>query len=363
MKFAAVVLLGLSLGSEAFAQEKTRLRWLGDFRLRTQSEKADGFDARWDEMIRLRFGVDAWIDPSLSAKIVWATGKSARSVSQTLGDSKEPGFVRRFVGLDSAYGEWRPVEALRVDLGRTPQLQVRPGESQVLFSEDVAMEGVGLVYEADLGADFSFRGATGSSWIRENYDAFYSSNLTDNKINWMQLALARKTKTADWKIGAGFYNFVGLQGQAFGDVSAGGAAFGNSEDPPGFFARRFLVRQLFAELFLPWKAWDLGPFAEALENGESSLDGKASWLGLAARGEKLSVRIGWAEVQADAVPAVFTDADLCGGTTDCRGLKFSSWWEFDRNLRLGLHVAESTLRLRTDRARYNRTQLDLSAFF
>lgn len=360
----ALFILILSLATPpALAQEKTRLRWLGDLRLRTQSEKNGGDDARWDELIRLRFGADAAIDDELSATVLWATGKSARSVSQRMGDDKEPGFVRRSVGLDLGYGAWRPAPGLEFDLGRAPQRQIRPGESELLLDEDVALEGVAAVYRWELPSGFALRMAAGSAWIRENYDSYYSDNLTDNKLNWGQMVLSRGDDDGSWSVGTGFYNFVGFQGAAFTDITLGARTSGNSEGPLGFYANRFLVRQSFIEAQVPWRDWDVGVFAEALQNGEVTNDGHATWAGFSLRRGPVQLRLGHAEMQADSTPGIFTDDDFCGGMTDCRGLKFASSWEFARNVRVGLRAVEAIQWLRTTRFHYNRTQLDFAASF
>ena len=83
--------------------------WAGDLRLRTQSEKNGDNHIRWNEKLRLRFGVAVKINRELNAEIRIATARSARSTNQGLGDSAEPAGARHFIGLDLAYVNYHPV--------------------------------------------------------------------------------------------------------------------------------------------------------------------------------------------------------------------------------------------------------------
>lgn len=352
----------IAVASPLFAQTPS---WSGDLRLRGQNEQ-DGPDAqRTSQKLRLRVDFKVDVDPHLKTEIRLATGQANNSTNQTLGDSSDPGMARRFQGLDLAYAEWAPVSFLTFDLGRFPQLHQRPGGSQILLDGDIALEGLGVALTVPKGDDWKGFANAGSAWVRENYDGYYSENLTDCMINWMQMGVAFENSSFAIKIGAGFMNFTALQGMKFSEVVTGGSPRGNSVNlADGSYTENYVPRELFADSKIPLGAFDLRAFIEHVSNEESNQPHKAWWRGVGLSGKSWSAQVAYAEVDGDAVPAAFTDSDFAGQATDSRGWVISGQWKFAKGLALTLTQFEDRKQLRTVFAKnYERTHIDLTASF
>lgn len=362
-----LLFLLLGCGGLLFADDavvdKPALTWAGDMRLRAQAEKNGDNDTRWLERLRLRFGVAAQVDPELRAEIRLGTAYSNRSLNQNLGDNSDPGAPRRSFGLDLGYIAWKPVFFAQVYGGRIPQLQYRPGASQVILDENNSLEGAALVL--DYNFDESWRALlnAGSVIIRDNYDNYYSMAQSDNMINWTQVR--GEWKSGRWKFtaGGGFFNYTSLKGKNFSDLVRGGTANGNSEAAPGVIKNPYLVREYFLDFMLPVGNVDLNLFSQRLVNGEVAVGNSGWWTGIGCAQKAWDAQIAYVELQPDVVPALFTYADFANGTTDSRGYLISARWKFARNMSFKVIQFLQRTQASTLNKEYNRTNLDLSATF
>jgi len=344
-------------------QPMSGMKWKGDLRLRGQREVTWPDDERISSRMRLRFGIKGNVDPNLAVEIRLATAKTNSSTNQTLGESKEPGSARRFIGLDLAYADWKPLSFFKLVAGRISQVHYRPGASQILLDSDLALEGVAAAIDySDSGPIGVFENA-GSSWIRENYDSYYSQEKTDNMLNWGQLGLKWKTDSSTTVIGAGFFNYTALQGMKFSDVSTGGSARGNSEGPGETFKNVYIPRQYFIDTKIQQGPLTYGAFAEHVVNGETLDPNKAWWTGLSVSQERFSVQIAYAELQSDPVPAILTDSDFAGGITDCKGYVLGISYKLRKQLSLALTQYMNRKKTGLDDTQYARTHFDLTAEF
>lgn len=355
-----LALLGFTAAGE---EEKNPWTWTGDLRLRTQLERQSGQDSRWSEKIRARFGVHLTMSSKLRAEIRLASAKSSRSTNQTLGDNKDPGPRRRFIGLDLAYADWHPVPFAKIYLGRFPQVHFRPGDSQVVLDDDLTLEGAALVSEYEfIEQTFAFANF-GSSYIRENYDNYYSEELADNMLNWGQVGLKFKGDTLKVTLGAGFFNFVNVQGKSFSDLATGGEALGNTEDPAGVVAYPYLPRQYFMDLKHSFGETEVGIFGERVINNEVSARNSAWWTGLAVAHGKWDGQVSYGETQANAVPALFTNSDFGNGRTGVQGLLASARWKFAKNMAFRISHFDNRIHLASGNVSYIRDHFDLTMSF
>ncbi len=338
-------------------------KWNGDLRLRAQQEITWPEDSRLSEKLRLRFGVKVEVEANLKAEIRLATARTNNSANQTLGDSKDPGPARRFIGLDLAYASWKPAPFLTFSAGRIPQVHYRPGQSQILLSSNLALEGASIKAEHFYNDNLGFFANFGSTWIRENYDTYYSQKLTDNMLNWGQIGVKWKGANSVTAVGLGFFNYTALQGLKFSDVSAGGAARGNSEAPQGIYKNAYIPRQYFIETRIEEGSFNYGLFLEKIMNGETIDPNQALWTGLAASQGLWSVQVGYAEVQSDAVPGVFTDSDFADGTTNMKGYLISMSYKLRKNLNLSLAQYLNRKINGIENTQYSRTHLDMLVDF
>jgi hypothetical protein len=203
-------------------------------------EKKGDQQVRFMDRLRARFGVAVQIQEDLKVEMRVATAKGGRSSNQTLGDSSEPGSRRRYVGLDLAYAKYDPFSILNLYLGRFPQVQFAPGGSELILDDDLALEGAAFFSEYSFYPSLFIFADGGSTYIRENYDTYYSEDLSDNMINFGQLGLKWTEERRQVALGTGFFNFTSVQGKNFSDLATGGKSYGNSESPTGVVAYPYL---------------------------------------------------------------------------------------------------------------------------
>lgn len=337
--------------------------WGGDLRVRAQGDSQDPNDSRWSPVLRARLGFKAQLEENLRAELRLATAKNARSPNQTLGDNKEPGSPRRPVGVDLAYAEWQSTPFLTAMAGRIPQIHERPGDSQILLDADLALEGAAIKVAQAVTDEWSFFGSAGSTWVRENYDSYYTEKLTDNMIHWGQIGA--QWKTSDWQLrtGGGFFNYVAFQKKNFADLSVGGTAAGNSENPAGVAKNLYVPRQLFIDLQRRVDVWDIGVFAERISNEETFDAHEALWAGFRVKRGSWLGQLAYGSLDSDAVPALFTNSDFAGGQTNSRGMVLTTRWAFQKNFTAALSQYQCDIQGLTDRLRFSRTQVDLLAAF
>lgn len=321
-------------------------------------------DPRLSGKIRARLGVDVNLDPTVKAVLRLATTRSNRSTNQSLGDSSEPGSARRYFGLDLAYGEWKPLESVRLYVGRVPQTLVKVGGSQVVLDDDLALEGLTAKVDTRLLENLSLTATAGSTWIRENYDTYYSSDSSDNMLNFAQVALSLKTTDQSYRAGFGFYNFTSLQGMAFADVSTGGSSFGNTEKPAGIYKNEYLPREFFVEWKAPLGSMTSTVFLQHVVNTMTQDPNRAWWFGWNVSESAIwDLTLAYALLERDAVPGVFTDSDFANGSTDSRGFFISSRWFLSKSVQLRLTQFINRIEVTTRNLEYMRTHLDISAAF
>lgn len=356
----ALLLLVVLFASSAFGQE---LKWYGDVRVRAQREKELNREVRHTLRLRARFGVNVQIQEDLRAEIRLATAKSNRSSNQSLGDPDEPASRRRFIGLDVGFVEWKPAEFVALYAGRFPQLHFRPGDSQIVLDDDLALEGVGVKLEHEFYPKLKVFVSAGSTYIRENYDNYYSQDLSDNMLNFGQLGFNWKPSSFELTVGGGFFNFTSVQGKNFADLAVGGKSNGNSEGAPGVLLNPYLPKQFFLEARVELGSLNTGIFGEYIENGETSDPNHAWWTGILLGQKSWDFQAGVTQVDSDSVLANFTHSDFGNGKTDVRGYISSVRWKFAKAVSLKLVQFYGWNQMSIAPTEYDRTHLDLTASF
>lgn len=346
-------------------KSETKLKWNGDLRVRAQNESnlpSPGAE-RFSQKLRLRVGVKADVSADLRAEIRLATAQSHNSTNQTLGDNKEPGMRRRFIGLDLAYAAWTIEESIQFYGGRIMQVHNRPGGSQILLDSDIALEGGAVVTESEISDSLYLRSNWGSAWLRENYDTYYSQEATDNMLNWGQVELEYKFQKTSIAFGTGFFNFVSLQGKRFSDISTGATARGNSQSTGGIYSDNYIPRQYYVNTKMELADWKVGVFGEYIDNSETRSPNRATWIGFSVAKNQWLAQLAYADIQSDAVPGIFTDSDFAGGSTDSNGYVCTLQWKLMAKVSLSATQFWNYKQTTDGSTRYDRTHLDIVAQF
>lgn len=340
-----------------------QFKWSGDLRIREQWEKDGDANSRLSTRFRARFGLGVQIQKELRAEVRLASARANRSTNQAMGDSGDPGPRRRFIGLDLGYAEWKPADFAKIYAGRFPQIQFRPGGTQIILDDDLTLEGVGAALEYEFYPEFRVFTIGGSTYLRENYDTYYSDDLADNNLNFMQSGLSWTHERFKITLGAAFYNFTSVQGKNFADLATGGKANGNTETAAGVVKNPYLPRQYFLEAKFSLGKWDGSAFFEYIKNHETTDPNQAFWTGVSVGQKKWDLQIGYMEVESDAVLGLFTNSDFFNGVTDGRGWSVTAGWKFQRNMALRLTQFIAHTRMDIDAREYQRTHLDVIANF
>ena len=338
------------------------LKWKGDLRVRGQIENTEAADSRKTGRLRARLGFRTDVSETLGAEFRFATTTNYRSTNQSLGDDKDPGFTRRYMGLDLAYADWKPASWFRFNAGRIPQWHQRPGGTQVLLDEDIALEGYSVRGEAALTEDWKVWWGAGSALIRENYDALvYSEDHTDNFLHTGDLAFIND----NWKfkLGLSVFNFVGLQGRLFSELAAGGTPLGNSEFPQGTVKNNFRPLRAYLDQGFAALSGEMNVFAERIVNEDTRDPNKAWWIGAGYTRKPWTAQITYGEIESDAVPAVFTFSDFAAGQTEARGFMWSLQYQINKNFNFKYTQFANRQLFSERNLQYVRTHLDLSASF
>lgn len=330
-----------------------RFYFNGNLDLRLQNEADDGADNRTNQRMAVRLSAASEFDSWTSGLIEIATGTSNRSVRQTLGDQKNPGFPRRSIGLQRAFIDYHPQPWISLKVGRTPQSHETVGDSGNLLDGSVALEGALIESSVGLGSG-RLKLAGGSHWIRENYDFFYSEDVSDIMLNWGQVSYHLESLS----VGAGFFNFASIQGAAFTDLNIDAGADGNSQEPAGTVKNRFLPKQAFAEYRWTLSSGELRLFVETLINDETVDPNKAIWAGFGWRASQFSGLMAYGEIDSDAVPSFTTDSSFADGNTDSKGVMMNLTWRFSKNFRVEFTQYLNRLRKSTSDDQYLMSQLD-----
>lgn len=342
--------------------------WSGDLRLREQSEELGTGDTRNSQKLRARLGVKFEVKQNLMTEFRLATSRSGNSSNQSLGDSKEPGQARRYFGLDLAYGRLEPLKEVSLYAGRIPQIHDRPGKSQILLDSDFALEGAAAKISVPLANEWSFQTNWGSTWLRENYDSYYSVEETDSMLNWGQLSISWTRGDAKANLGTGFFNFSAIQGRKFSELSVGGSARGNTDKGDGSFKDTYIPRQYFLDLSTKWEGFSYGLFAESIANTEANDPNRAWMAGIQFGKNQWSLSCSFQDLESDSVVGVFTDSDFAGGMTSSRGWILAGQWKFNQSAQVGIthyqnqRIEDAGVKIGQS-VSYIRTHFDLSLMF
>jgi cell division protein FtsB len=337
----------------------SRIRFNGDFRFRHESIDNELLPTdRTRETIRAHLNAGIKISDSIKGEVGIGTGGlEPRAGSATLGAAES----RKEIGLDLAYMSWRPTEALTFTLGKMREPYVRPGRS-LFFDNEIRPEGVAVNYKDSRG----IFGNAFSFWLEERALA------SDSMLRGGQIGWDGAIDTLRLKVGAGYYDYVNVQGRYPGFANSLVSDFGNTIVGSSASARYvydYNIGQLFAEATLPVRHVPFTVFADYGHNFEATngLDtaysvglmvGKASGAGQWEGGVMKQ------QVQKDALFAQWTDSDFGGGVTDNDGYVWRLGWMAMKNLLVNFIYMDTQFNVDVgNQADYDRWQIEANFTF
>lgn len=371
---------GWSQNTVDLAEWSKKIEWAGDLRYRFAKAKESIDDERSYQQLRARLGVRADVNENTQAVIRFATGSSAISTNQTLGDAKDPGMPRRTFGLDLGYIDWTFAKGGKIWAGRAANPFWSPAKVQTVFDSDLAFEGLAVKWEPKWSASSAFVNL-GGFIISENFDSPY--DVVDTGIAAAEIGYSQKTPIGTLTGRVGTYHFLNIQDKQInavekdGKVDAYSYPFdryrGNTvypNDPLAAPDQRkyyFQNKYVLQAMGLEWKH-KIGPvepalFYEIVKNTEVDDQNTAVEYGFAAKWGRTSLSWAFIEKQTDSVVGTFTDSDTNGGGTDNKGTRLSLAYQLSDNSLVGFNQFRATRGVHSVSRDYTGSQLDFVVSF
>jgi outer membrane murein-binding lipoprotein Lpp len=370
-----------------------KFTWSGDFRYRneqietatnnTTEEYTQGRDR-----IRLRFGVTAKINDTITGRFQIATAGGAtndpRSTNQTLGED----WSRKSVGIDLAYIDWKPTTWAGLQLGKMPQPWTRT--TSYFWDGDITPEGA-----AGKLAFGNFTFGVNYLWLNERHTNAAAGPRSDNKMISEQLVWKQPIGKTTLTLAASYYEVTNIKDE---QVTAGGTApcaatangtfFGNSTNGNTTYTAvggcsrllsAFSVAQGLAQLDFNLGTLPLTVFADYSQNLDAEVNPVAGdkldtayaagiVLGKASAAKSWDVGVVYQISEADAIFGQFHDSDFGAGRTDTEGYAVKAGfapaanWVINGTLFIN-KLNNDTGSLTTKDLDYKRLQLDLNFKF
>ncbi|MFO1399988.1 MAG: putative porin [Steroidobacteraceae bacterium] len=371
--------------------------WSGDLRVRhelidTAPNTATPEHTRERDRVRLRFGVAAKVNDTVTAKIQLSTVNSGddnpRSTNQTEGEA----WSRKAIGIDLAYVDWKLHPQFNLQLGKHPQPWVRT--ASYFWDGDLTPEGAALKFSR--GPVF---GGLFYDWLGERDNNTTPSLRSDAKLLGAQLGMKPQFGPVTLTGAVAYYEITNVRDQiasatpASGNPSGGtcainpafsGSTNGNTvynDNGASAHCSRLLsgFKPLSALLQADLKLgrFPLSVFADYMQNtaavanpvAGSKLD--TAWafgftFNKASAPKSWELGYVYQKTEKDAVFGQFVDSDFGGGVTDTKGSVFKAAWVPAANWTLnGTYFINTRFNAAPSAANthdldYKRLQLDLN---
>ena len=349
------------------AAEKTeksiydRLHFKGDLRLRYESIERDDTpvaDYKYRNRYRLRIGAVADITDKLHVEVGMRSGfANPTSGNQTFLDDehlKDYFFESlRFNVLGLSYKSGNST----TKVGRQPYMIYRPVKSQLIWDNDVSLNGV----------NYQYKDATKIITLGANQPTLEEKSDAKDTVNLFIAQYVQKIKleSAKLNLGTGVYYYDGLKGNdpLFDDKRKGNTLVNGLYENDYEMIEGFGELQFANVLGKPVKvaAGVVYNFGADEKNFGYDL---AVQIGKAKKVKDWQVKYSYTDLQEDATYGAYSDSDNFGGGTASRGHAIRTKYKFDKNTYLAGNfffneLYESNSKIDGMEARYERVQLDV----
>lgn len=333
----------------------------GDLRLRYESIERDDKDNKYRNRYRLRLGAKIDLVDNLQLEVAMRSGfANPTSGNQTFFKDRPLSDYfwqsLRFNILGLAYKS----DSSTYKVGRQPYMMYRPIKSQLVWDNDVSMNGVNYQYQDDskiitLGAN--------QPTLEERASA-------QDDVNLFVAQYVHKTKLESVKLnlGAGIYYYDGLKGNTTLFLSRKGNTLVN-----GVYTNDYHLVEGFGELQLkdvfakPLKIAAGVVYNFAADDNNFGYD-LAVQLGKAKNIGDWQVKYSYTELEDDATLGAYSDSDNFGGGTAARGHAIRTKYKMGKDLYLAGNfffneLYESKSKVDGTKPNYERVQLDVIVKF
>jgi len=333
-----------------------RIHFKGDLRLRYESIERDDTDNKYRNRYRLRLGAQVDVADNLLLEVGMRSGfANPTSGNQTFLNDEALGdyFFQslRFNILGLTYKS----DNTTYKIGRQPYMMYRPIKSQLVWDNDVSMNGINYQYQDD----------TKIITLGANQPSLEEASVANDDVNLFLAQYVHTTKLEDIKLnlGTGIYYYDGLKD----NTTLFGKGKGNTLNVNKSYANEYHILEGFAEVQLkdvfgmPLKvavsiAYNFGADANNFGYDLGVQLGKAKHIG------DWQVKYSYTDIQEDAVFAAYSDSDNFGGGSGAKGHAIRTKYKMGKNLYLAgnfffdtLYASKSHTGVEAD---YERVQLD-----
>jgi hypothetical protein len=334
----------------------SRVHFKGDLRLRYESIERDDAASKYRNRYRLRLGSKIDLTDDLHFEVGMRSGfANPTSGNQTFSNTQglNDYFFQslRFNILGLVYN----FDHSTVRVGRQPYMMYRPIKSQLVWDNDVSMNGVNYQYKDD----------TKIITLGVNQPTLEEASVARDNVNLFTAQYVHKTTLDDVKLnlGAGLYYYDGLKG----NTTLFGSDKGNTV-VGGLYTNDYHIVEGFAEVQFknvfgkPFKVAASVAYNAAASNSNLGYDiafqfGKAKHVG------DWQVKYSYTDIEADAVFAAYSDSDNFGGGSAAKGHAIRAKYKMGKNLYLAGNFFFNTLYESKSKVvgmspNYERVQLD-----
>ncbi|MEA3491359.1 MAG: putative porin [Campylobacterota bacterium] len=304
-----------------------RIHAKGDLRLRYESIERDDADDTYRNRYRLRLGVKIDLIENLQFQAGMRSGfANPTSGNQTFYDDEALSdyFLQslRFNILSFNYKSGNST----YKVGRQPYMMYRPIKSQLIWDNDVSMNGVNYQYKDD----------TRIITLGVNQPTLEEAAIDDAEdVNLFIAQYVHKTSLdfAKLNLGAGAYIYDGLKG----NMPLFGKRKGNTLDEHGLYANDYHIVEGFGELKfndllgMPFKVAAGVVYNFGADDNNFGYD-LAFQLGKAKDIGDWQVKYSYTDLEADATYGAYSDSDNFGGGTAASGHAIRAKYKMGKNL-------------------------------
>lgn len=334
-----------------------RIHFKGDLRLRYESIERDDDDNKYRNRYRLRIGAQLDLIENLQFEVGMRSGfANPTSGNQTFLDDEPLSdyFFQslRFNILGFKYTSGNST----YKVGRQPYMMYRPIKSQLVWDNDVSLNGVNYQYNDD----------TKIITVGANQPTLEEAATDDaDTVNLFLAQYVHKTKLdfAKLNLGTGIYYYDGLKG----NIPLFGSRKGNTL-VDGVYANDYHIVEAFGELQYkdvfgkPFKVAAGIVYNVAADDNNFGYD-VAFKLGKTKNIGDWQLKYSYTDLQEDAAYGAYTDSDNFGGGTASKGHAIRAQYKFGKNTYLAGSfffntLYESKSKIDGIEPNYERVQLD-----
>ena len=350
----------LSQGTVAEKSIFDRFHFKNDLRLRYESIERDDKDNKYRNRYRLRLGLRVDVLDNLEFDLGMRSGfANPTSGNQTFHDDEplKDYFMQslRFNILGLAYKSGHST----YKLGRHAYMMYRPIKSQLVWDNDVSMNGINYQYKDD----------TKIITLGVNQPTLEEASVAKDDVNLFLAQYVHKTKlgSAKLNLGTGIYYYDGLKGNT--------ELFGKSKGNTvlnGVYANDYHIIEGFSELQYKTVLGQPFSIAASVVYNVAADDNNFGYdlaikIGKAKHVGDWQIKYSYTDIQEDATLGVYSDSDNFGGGTAANGHAIRTKYKMGKNLYLAGNFFFNTLYASNSKtgveADYERVQLDVIVKF